>query len=249
MNAEIAHVIDTVKRQLKAQGKTYQDVARHLKLSEASVKRLFSSERFTVERLAEISGFLGFTLAELLQAAASSVPELDTLTSAQEAQLVSDEKLLLVAVLALNHWTLADMVGWYQLCTREVVQRLRILDRMVIELLPGERIRRRARRDFDWLPNGPIKQYFSTQGIGDFLRGPFDELEETLDFAHGMLTPAAQAELKVELRRLRRKLASLHEESVPAPLPDKRGMGLLLAMRRWEPVAFAKLRRPLPLTP
>ena len=66
MNAEIAHVIDTVKRQLKAQGKTYQDVARHLKLSEASVKRLFSSERFTVERLAEISGFLGFTLAELL---------------------------------------------------------------------------------------------------------------------------------------------------------------------------------------
>ena len=247
MKAEITHVIATVKRQLKAQGRTYQDVARHLKLSEASVKRLFASERFTVERLAEISEYLGFTLAELTQAAASSVPELDTLTSAQEAQLVSDEKLLLVTVLALNHWTLADMIGWYQLSEREAVQRLRILDRMgVIELLPGERIRRRARRDFDWLPNGPIKQYFSTLGIGDFLRGPFDEFEESLDFSHGMLTQAAQAELKAELRRLRRKLASLHEECVPAALRDKRGMGLLLAMRRWEPVAFAKLRRAQP---
>jgi transcriptional regulator with XRE-family HTH domain len=247
LHAEIAHLIATVKRQLKAQGKTYQDVARHLKLSEASVKRLFASERFTVERLAEVSEFLGFTLAELLQSAASSVPELDTLTSVQEAQLVSDEKLLLVTVLALNHWTLSDMIGWYQLTEREAVQRLRILDRMgVIELLPGERIRRRARRDFDWLPNGPIKQYFATMGIGDFLRGPFDEYEETQDFSHGMLTPAAQAELKAELRRLRRKLASLHEECVPAPLTEKRGMGLLLAMRRWEPVAFAKLRRPQP---
>ena len=85
MNAEIAHLIATVKRQLKAQGRSYQDVARFLELSEASVKRLFSSERFTVDRLAKISELLGFTLAELLQTAASSVPELDTLTNAQEA--------------------------------------------------------------------------------------------------------------------------------------------------------------------
>jgi transcriptional regulator with XRE-family HTH domain len=63
---EIAQLITTIKRELKAQGLTYQDVARGLSLSEASVKRLFSSERLTVERLAQISQFLGFTLAELL---------------------------------------------------------------------------------------------------------------------------------------------------------------------------------------
>jgi hypothetical protein len=61
-----------------------------------------------------------------------------------------------------------------------------------------------------------------------------------------MLTKTAQAELKAELRRLRRKLASLHEESVPASLRDKRGIGLLLAMRRWEPAAFIRLRRNAP---
>ena len=249
MNAEIAHLVATVKRQLKAQGRGYRDVARFLNLSEASVKRLFSSERFTVERLARIGELLGFTLAELLHTAASSVPELDTLTKAQEAQLVSDEKLLMVAVLALNHWSAVDMVNWYEISTTEVVKRLRILDRMgVIELLPGDRIRRRARRDFDWLPNGPIKAYFAKQGVGDFLEGPFDDAEESMDFSHAMLTKAAQAELKVELRRLRRKLASLHEESVPAPLPDKRGLGLLLAMRRWEPATFVRLRRKSPQT-
>jgi transcriptional regulator with XRE-family HTH domain len=249
MNAEIAHIVATVKRQLKAQDRTYRDVARFLELSEASVKRLFSSERFTVERLADIAELLGFTLAELLHTAASSVPELDTLTNAQEAQLVSDEKLLMVAVLALNHWSVADMVNWYHISTSDVIKRLRILDRMgVIELLPGDRIRRRTRRDFDWLPNGPIKAYFARQGVSDFLKGPFDDAEESMDFSHAMLTKATQAELKVELRRLRRKLASLHEESVPAPLGDKRGLGLLLAMRRWEPAAFIRLRRQTPQT-
>jgi len=247
MNAEIAHLIATVKRQLKAQGRNYRDVARFLELSEASVKRLFSSERFTVERLAKIGELLGYSLAELLQTAASSVPELDTLTNAQEAQLVSDEKLLMVTVLALNHWSVADMVNWYHISATEVVKRLRILDRMgVIELLPGDRIRRRARRDFDWLPNGPIKAYFAKQGVSDFLKGPFDDTEESMDFSHAMLTKTAQAELKAELRRLRRKLASLHEESVPASLRDKRGIGLLLAMRRWEPAAFIRLRRNAP---
>ena len=244
MNAEIIHIVATVKQQLKAQGRTYRDVALSLKLSEASVKRLFASERFTVERLAQIGELLGFTLAELVQVAASSVPELDTLTSAQEAQLVSDEKLLLVTVCALNHWTVAEMVSWYRISAGEAVKRLRILDRMgVIELLPGDRIRRRARRDFDWLPDGPIKHYFSTQGVGDFLSGPFDQSEESLDFSHAMLTPTAQAELKVELRRLRRKLASLHEESVSAALDEKSGVGLLLGMRRWEPISFRQLRR------
>jgi hypothetical protein len=249
MNAEIANLIATVKRQLKAQGRNYRDVARFLELSEASVKRLFSSERLTLERLAKIGEFLGFTLAELLQTAASSVPELDTLTNAQEAQLVSDEKLLMVTVLALNHWSVGDMVSWYHISVAEVVKRLRILDRMgVIELLPGDRIRRRARRDFDWLPNGPIKAYFAKQVVSDFLKGPFDDADESMDFSHAMLTKTAQAELKVELRRLRRKLASLHEESVPASLHDKRGLGLLLAMRRWEPATFIRLRRNTPET-
>jgi hypothetical protein len=65
-----------------------------------------------------------------------------------------------------------------------------------------------------------------------------------LDFTHGMLTAAAQAQLTVELRRLRMTLAALHEESIPAPISDKHGVGLLLALREWEPTAFRRLRRP-----
>jgi hypothetical protein len=53
------------------------------------------------------------TFAELVQASSNSVPPLDRLTLGQEAHLVSDEKLLLIAVLALNQWSLTDMVSFY----------------------------------------------------------------------------------------------------------------------------------------
>jgi hypothetical protein len=248
VSTEIVQLVATIKRQLKAQDLTYKEVGIALKLSEASVKRIFANERFTVSRLAQVSQLLGFTLAELLQESTSSLPPLETLTREQETQLVSDEKLLLVAVCSLNHWSLNDITDVYQIAKADAVKRLRILDRMgIIELLPGDRIRRRAKRDFDWIPDGPIRSYFSKQGLGDFLEGPFNPADESLDFAHGMLTASAQAELKMELRRLRSKLVTLHEQSIPAPLTEKDGVGLLLALRQWEPLAFRRVRREIPV--
>src|SRR5262249_26298627 len=73
---EVEQLIATIKRQLKAQGLTYRDVAQALALSEASVKRLFASERLNLDRLAQIAALLGFTLAELTQEAAAALPVL-----------------------------------------------------------------------------------------------------------------------------------------------------------------------------
>jgi len=241
---EVTQAIRTVKRHLKAQGLTYRDVAVALKLSEASVKRTFADESFTVERLSKVAHMLGFTLAELLQESASEIPQLRVLTGDQEEKLVSDEKLLLVAVCALNRWTAAEIIAEYHLSRAECLRFLLVLDRMgIIELLPGDRIRPRVARDFDWLPDGPIRRYFSERALGDFLGSRFNEANEALEFAQGLLTDPALAQLRVELRKLRSRMAALHEESASAPLEQRRGIGLMLAMRRWEPESFKRLRR------
>jgi transcriptional regulator with XRE-family HTH domain len=39
MSAEITHLVATIKRELKARGLTYRDVAKALAISEPSVKR------------------------------------------------------------------------------------------------------------------------------------------------------------------------------------------------------------------
>ena len=241
---EARQLIQTIKRQLKIRGLSYADVAIALHLSEASVKRLFANARFTVDRLADLSKLLGLTLAELVQEAANSEPQLKTLSSAQEDELVSDRKLLLVAVCALNHWTLDEIVGSYRLSAAECLQRLLHLDRLrLIDLLPGNRVRPNVTRDFDWLPNGPIRQFFKAQGQGDFLDNGFVDAHDSHVFVHGMLTPGAADQFQAELRRLRQKFSDLHEASRAAPLAERHGFGLLLALREWEPLGFAALRR------
>ena len=83
---EISQLIKTLKRRLKNQGMTYSDLAISLGLSEPSVKRLFASERFTLERIVEIANLLGYTLAELSQEAAVMENRLHTLNEAQEKE-------------------------------------------------------------------------------------------------------------------------------------------------------------------
>jgi transcriptional regulator with XRE-family HTH domain len=242
--SEVTQLVATLKRQLKQQGRTYRDVAAALGLSEPSVKRLFAEENFSLDRLVDICNLLGFTLAELAQEAVATENRLRTLTVAQEKELVSDARLLLVAVCALNHWTLSNMIAVYRLSETECLQRLLRLDRLhLITLLPGNRIRLNVARDFDWIQGGPIRQYFREQGLPDFLDSSFVGGDESLTFSNGMLTEAAIEKMQSELRQLRLKFAELHEESLASPLPKRRGSGLLLAMREWEPAEFTKLRR------
>jgi transcriptional regulator with XRE-family HTH domain len=241
---EASQLISTIKKQLKSQGLTYRDVASALNLSEPSVKRLFASGRFTVERLVQVSNFLGFTLAELSKKAINEQPRLRTLTEKQERELVSDPKQLLIAVCALNHWRLEEIVEYYRVSDTECIKYLLRLDKLsIIDLLPGNRIRINVARDFDWLPFGPIKQYFQEHGQSDFLRSQFANEAESMAFVYGMFSDQAIAQILGELRRLRKKFAELHEESLSTPLRNRRGIGLLLAMRGWEPADFAKLRR------
>lgn len=242
--SEATQLIATIKRELKRQGLTYRDVAQALHLSEASVKRLFSARRLSVDRLVALCSFLGMSLAELMQAVQASQPLIRSLSLEQEEELVSDERLLLVAVCALNQWTMSDILAIYALTEPECLKYLLRLDRLgVICLLPENRIRLSVARDFSWQPNGPIQRYFRQQCQADFLSADFEKPESGAFFVHGMLTPAAIVEMRTELVRLRRKFADLHQECASLPLHRKHGTGLMLAFREWEPRGFTQLRR------
>jgi transcriptional regulator with XRE-family HTH domain len=244
MTTETSQLISTIKRLLKSQGMTYRALAKQLKLSEPSVKRMLASGRLTVDRLECISHVLGYTLAELSKEAQAGHARLSTLSEKQEREVVSDPKLLIVAVCAINHWTMEEIVDIYKLSAPECLKYLLRLDKLrIIDLLPGNRIRLNVARDFDWLPSGPIRMYFQSKGLNDFLKSDFAHDNETMAFVHGMFTEQALAQIQDELRKLRQRFAQLHEDSLTAPLSKRSGCGLLLALRGWEPADFTKLRR------
>jgi len=241
---ETAQLISTLKKKLKSQGMTYRDLAHALQLSEPSVKRILSSGRITLDRLAEISRVLGYTLAEITKEAVAGQPRLQKLTAQQEREVVSDTKLLIVTVCSLNHWTMEEIIACYKITKAECIKHLLRLDTLrIIDLLPNNRIRLNVARDFDWLPAGPIQHYFQGSGMQAFLGHPFNQANESMAFVHGMFTEQARVQIQNDLLRLRQKFAELHEHSLSAPLEQRSGVGLLLATRQWEPDDFRKLRR------
>ncbi|NVD69080.1 helix-turn-helix transcriptional regulator [Duganella sp. BJB1802] len=238
------HLIATLKRLLKADGITYARVATHLQLSEATVKRQFSLQSFSLRTLEAICDLLHIELSELVQAAAQSQSTLHNLSAAQEKELVADPGRLLTAVCVLNHWSAARIVETYRISKAQCVSHLAQLDRLgLIHLMPENRVRLRIARDFAWLPDGPIQRFFQDRIQSDFLNGRFDQPGQQLRFHHAMLTAEASARLQQRMQRLLREFAELHEDSKSAPDAQRFGTSLLMAVKPWEPQAFEALRR------
>jgi transcriptional regulator with XRE-family HTH domain len=242
--SQTEHLVATLKRLLKARGVTYQQVARHLGLSEPSVKRQFSRLSFRLDTIEAICDLLTIDLAELVRAAEESQPAVHQLRPEQEADLVADPRRLLVAVCVLNHMTPEQIGANYRLSKAEIVAQLLRLDQLqLIALLPENRVRLKVARDFGWLPDGPIQRFFRERVQTDFLDANFQYAGEFLRFQYAMLTPAANLRFQQRLQRLLQEFTELHKDCVGAPADDRYGTSLLVALRPWELAAFDRLRR------
>ncbi|MFO1349577.1 MAG: hypothetical protein U1F68_02360 [Gammaproteobacteria bacterium] len=106
------------------------------------MKRLFSTQGFSLKRLDKLCELVGMELSELVALIQTQERALTELTLEQETALVADTRLLLVAFLVIQGWKLADIVAAYALSEAELVRLLARLDRLkIIELQPGNRVK------------------------------------------------------------------------------------------------------------
>jgi transcriptional regulator with XRE-family HTH domain len=237
-------LIATLKRTLKAQGLTYRDVAGALALSEASVKRLFAAQSFSLQRLEQVCQLAGMEISDLVKQMESSRQELDELTEAQEQELVSDIRLLLVAFLVVNGWSFEEILGHYQISETEGIRCLARLDRLkLIDLLPNNRIKLRISAHFSWRRNGPIQQFFTANLQEDFLKSRFDEQNESFQFLSGMFTTACADQVRQRLQQLALEFHQHNQHDRDKAIEERNGYSLFLAFRPWRPDVFKKLRR------
>lgn len=237
-------LVKALKETLKVRDITYAEVADQLRLSLSSVKRLFSTGRFSLRRLEQVCDLAGIDLLELARLADEKRLRVTSLTADQERQLISDPALLLTAVCVLNRWTFEKILERYRFSTVQLTNLLVRLDRVgLIELLPAKRIRLRIARNFAWLPGGPIHRYFVDRFQGEFLAGAFDPDRDLHRFAWGMLSDQSAAALRSKIAEVmgafddRTRRDEIRADVAPA------ATCLLVALRRWEPVAFETMQR------
>ncbi len=237
-------LIDTLKRELRKQRITYKEVSQALELSETSVKRLFSEESFSIKRLEKVCALLHLNISDLVYLMEKNIELTTELTLEQEQELVSDIKLLLVALLLMNKLKFADILLIYDISETEGIQLLARLDRMkIIELLPGNRVKLMISRSFRWIPGGPIQHFFEQRVQSEFLNSSFNGAGEFRVFVSGMISQTANAEMIKKMQQLAQEMNEMNTESESLPLDQRFGTSLMLAMRPWEIKVFEDLRR------
>ena len=237
-------VVEALKRRLKAKKLTYAHVARELKMSEATVKRMFASHHFTLDRFEQVCQLAGLGLTELAREVDSEKNYISHLTLEQEREVVGNAKLFLVAVCTLNHMTLEQILATYDVPKAECIQLLLKLDKIkFLELMPQNRIKLMVSPNFSWLPNGPILQYFKKQAQHEYFRSRFDGPNEIIMVINAMLSPASSAQVVAKLRKLASEFSELHNDDKLLMIGERRPASVVLALRPWELDDFNKLRR------
>ncbi len=237
-------LVDTLKQELRKQRITYRDVSKALDLSETSVKRLFSEEAFSLKRLEKVCEMLQMDLSDLVHQMERNIELTTELTLEQEQELVSDIKLLLVALLLMNKLEFGEILQAYEIEETEGIRLLARLDRMkFIELQPGNRVKMMISPNFKWIPDGPIQRFFESKVQLEFLNSSFNGAGELRVFVSGMISRSANAEIIRKMQHLANEMNEMNLASETLPLDQRFGTSLMMAIRPWEINVFEELRR------
>lgn len=243
--AQTSLIINTLKKTLKSHGKTYADIAKHLKLSEASIKRMFAQQSFSLNRLDDICHIMDMEITDLIQQVnEATAHQISELSDEQEKELVSDLALLVVTISVINHWTMDDILSAYGFSEAECIQLLAKLDRLnIIELLLNNKIKIKISPNFKWRKNGHIQRFFRNNIEAEFFNSKFGLPQEKLVVLNGMLSHESNAIFQRKLDRLAREFNEMTKDDSTLPMEQRFGYTSVLAVRDWRFSVFDSFKK------
>ena len=232
--SQTSQLLTSLKKCLKAKGITYRQLGEAMELSEASIKRLFSEQTFSLKRLEEICNILDLSLYDLAKISVDAETGPSVLSIEQEAVLSKNPKLLVFFYLLLNGRSPDSITKDYQVSQKESLRFLLKLDKLkLIELHPDNKVRLLTQKNIKWRQGGPIRDRYEKIIKEEFLNAPFDQPEERLRFETGKLSDGSQSVMLKKIHRLFKEYIELTEIDQALPQEKSHNTGLMIAFRPW----------------
>jgi len=228
-------ILESLKKCLRTRGRTYRDVADALHISEASVKRIFSEQTFSLQRLEEVCRYLDMSFYDLARMTRlGSEDYISRLSLAQERGLAKDSLVLTYFYLLLTGRTPAEIAGEFGLDDQQQATMLARLSKLkLVELLPHNNGRLLTSRRIDWRTDGPIRKLYQSEVQQAFMASKFDGRNETFRFDTGELSAASVNLMIKKFEKLSQDFDEFAELDVSTPLSKKTAYGLMLGFRPW----------------
>jgi len=242
--SQIKQTTETLKQLLKQHKVTYRQIAESLHLSEANIKRVFATSSFSLERLEQICRIINLSLSDLFAISEKQQQQLTELTLEQEQELIENPKLLLMAVLVRDYWRFEEITDHYEIDQHEGIRLMAKLDKIkLIQLLPNNDYKLLIAQDFRWIKNGPLEKFMEKEVLNRFMASKFDDEDSFRFYLRGRYSQASIDIIKRKLNQITKDAAVLNIEDSSLPLDKRKHMGMLFAMRPWEPSLFEQFRR------
>lgn len=233
--SQTKELLIALKKCLRAQGLSYVDVAEALGISEASVKRIFSRQTFTLERLEDVCRFLDMSIYDLARLTRLEKEDEVTQLSLEQEQGLADDPLgLTYFYLLLTGRTPGKIAAEFGLDDRQQTTMLVRLSRLdLVELYPTNNGRLLTSRRIAWRKDGPIRKLYQQQVSAAFMNSRFERRNELLSFDTGELSEASVKVLIRKIEKLGREFDELADLDISMPVARKKAYALMIGFRPW----------------
>lgn len=236
-------LFDSLRAHLKARSFTYKQLAIGINVSEPTIKRIFSNNDCTIERLEEICRFLHLELADLVKSTPKKRKLIGQLTRKQEEELAANLKLLMVAVCVMGLWSFEDMLSHLTIPKAECISLLHRLNKIgFIELQANNKYRLLVAKDFSWIVDGPIMRLVKSVS-DDFFNHRFQAPGEVLKIINVRISPQVRESLKDRLEQIAQEYADQVVSDSHLPLDERPPLSICIAVRAWVPAFLKDLMR------
>ncbi|UXR66083.1 helix-turn-helix domain-containing protein [Bdellovibrio bacteriovorus] len=171
MKIEEAKIKTSLKNLMKEQGLQYDDLAKKLRVSTATVKRRLNKGELSISDLSDIASCLGTSFYDLVELSKNNTQKAYLFTEEQEKLFAGDLNYLLLfrsIVMGLNFTQLKEYLG---LKESELRKKLRHLEEVeLIQLMPRDRIYQLARFPFKWREDGLLQKAYHQKNLQSIFR-------------------------------------------------------------------------------
>lgn len=196
-------IFQILKKTLKARGVTYAHLAKHLKMSESGVKKIFLAKDLPLGRLLEISAWLGVSASDLVRMMENQEIEEVDLTPMQQDAFLKDPLLFRIYWrLSVENETPERIRIGEKLSPTDLQKKFLRLERLELARIDADgRVKARHQGLFRWATGNALVDQLNHDWSKKTLDAALSETPQTFQRLSALhLTPETLAEL---LRRLK----------------------------------------------
>ncbi len=236
------HLIETLKSVLKSQKITYKQIAKHLEITEAGVKKALNSESIALERVEKIGMMTGHSLLDLLKLSEDQDRQKQlVLTMAQEQSLAKDEGLFVSYHAALSRYSFEQVLTHFTFSELELERYWLQLEEIgLLKMINPRRIVLKSVLNPLWIEGGPLLKKYGAKLAKEFVVDGVEDGRSYKRFLRGGISEQAFDLFVTKMQQLESDFA---QHALPSTSKGVQHMALYHCIRPWKFSVIEKYRR------